>query len=78
MFSAGLALWQYYHQQPSCNVNASLYDIRKHFQGRNDSGKMNNKSEDVTYMGLIKGLREQLKMLQKNIEPKIFEYGFLK
>ena len=39
---------------------------------------MNNKSEDVTYMGLIKGLREQLKMLQKNIEPKIFEYGFLK
>ena len=78
VFSAGLALWQYYHQQPSCNVNVSLYDIREHFQGRNASGKMNNKSADATYMGLIKGLREQLKMLQKNIEPKIFEYGFLK
>ena len=78
MFGSGKALWQYYHQQPNCNVNASLYDIREHFQGRNDSGKMNNKSDDVTYMGLIKGLREQLKQLQKNITPKIFEYGFLK
>lgn len=78
VFNAGLALWQYYHQQPNCNVNASLYDIREHFQGRNDSGKMNNKSADATYMDLIKRLREQLKMLQKNIEPKIFEYGFLK
>lgn len=78
VFNAGLALWQYYHQQPNCNVNASLYDIREHFQGRNDSGKMHNKSNDETYMGLIKNLREQLKQLQKNIEPKIFEYGFLK
>ena len=78
VFSAGLALWQYYHQQPNCNVNASLYDIREHFQGRNDTGKMNNKSDDATYMGLIKHLREQLKALQKNIAPKIVEYGFLK
>ena len=78
VFSAGKALWQYYHQQPNCNVNASLYDIREHFQGRNATGKMNNKSDDETYMGLIKNLREQLKQLQKNIEPKIFEYGFLK
>ena len=78
VFNAGLVLWQYYHQQPNCNVNASLYDIREHFQGRNASGKMNNKSADATYMDLIKRLREQLKMLQKNIEPKIFEYGFLK
>ena len=78
VFNAGLTLWQYYHQQPNCNVNASLYDIREHFQGRNASGKMNNKSYDVTYMGLIKNLREQLKLLQKNIEPKVYEYGFLK
>ena len=78
VFNAGKLLWQYYHQQHNCNVNASLYDIREHFQGRNDSGKMNNKSADATYMDLIKRLREQLKLLQKNIEPKIFEYGFLK
>ncbi len=78
VFSAGLALWQYYHQQPNCNVNASLYDIREHFQGRNATGKMNNKSDNATYMGLIKHLREQLKTLQKNIAPKIVEYGFLK
>ena len=78
VFSAGLALWQYYHQQPNCNVNASYYDIREHFQGRNVTGKMNNKSADETYTGLIKNLREQLKLLQKNIEPKVYEYGFLK
>lgn len=78
VFSSGLALWQYYHQQPNCNVNASLYVIREHFQGRNDSGKMNNKSDNATYMNLIKNLREQLKLLQKNIEPKVYEYGFLK
>lgn len=78
VFEAGKALWQYYHQQPNCNVNASLYDIREHFQGRNDKGKMNNKSDDATYMMLIKNLREQLKKLEKVIEPKIYEYGFLK
>ena len=78
VFKAGKALWQYYHQQPNCNVNASFYDIREHFQGRNATGKMNNKSADETYMGLIKNLREQLKLLQKNIEPKVYEYGFLK
>ena len=78
VFRAGLALWQYYHQQPNCNADASLYDIREHFQGRNDSGKMHNKSDDETYMGLIKNLREQLKQLQKNIAPKVYDYGFLK
>ena len=78
VYSSGLALWQYYHQQPNCNFNASLYDIREHFQGRNATGKMNNKSADEAYMSLIKNLREQLKLLQKNIEPKVYEYGFLK
>ena len=48
VFNAGLTLWQYYHLQPNCNVNASLYDIREHFQGRNATGKMNNKSDDAT------------------------------
>jgi hypothetical protein len=78
VFNAGRELWQYYHAQPNVNVNASLYDIREHFQGRNDKGKMNNKSQDETYMKLITALRENLKLLAKKIEPKVYEYGFLK
>ncbi len=78
VFNAGRELWKYYHQQPNCNVNASLYDIREHFQGRNDTGKMNNKSFDETYMKLIRELRENLKLLAHKIEPKVYEYEFLK
>jgi hypothetical protein len=78
VFKAGKALWKYYHQQADCNVNASLYDIREHFQGRNEQGKMNNKSENETYMNLIADLRDMLKILAKKIEPKVYEYGFLK
>ncbi len=78
VFDAGKELWKYYHAQPKCNVNASLYDIREHFQGRNEKGKMNNKSNDERYMELISILREKLKLLAKKIEPKVYEYGFLK
>ncbi|MCZ2355718.1 MAG: hypothetical protein LC115_03335 [Bacteroidia bacterium] len=78
VFDAGRELWQYYHRQPNCNVNASLYDIREHFQGRNEAGKMNNKSSDETYMKLIGDLREKLRQLADKIEPKVYEYGFLK
>ncbi|MDI9337733.1 MAG: hypothetical protein QM539_04815 [Alphaproteobacteria bacterium] len=78
VFDAGRELWKYYHQQPKSNVNASLYDIREHFQGRNDAGKMNNKSSDETYMNLINNLREKLKLLALKIEPKVYEYEFLK
>jgi hypothetical protein len=78
VFDAGRELWLYYHKQPRCNVNASLYDIREHFQGRNDKGKMNNKSEDAVYMELITRLRSTLKVLANKIAPKVYEYGFLK
>lgn len=78
VFKAGCELWTYYHQQENCNVNASLYDIRAHFQGRNDKGRMNNKSNDEMYMNIIKTLRENIKQLQIKITPKVFEYGFLK
>lgn len=78
VFDAGRQLWKYYHKQPNCNVNASLYDIREHFQGRNEAGKMNNKSSDETYMKLINNLREKIKHLADKIEPKVYEYGFLK
>ncbi len=77
VFQAGLALWKYYHRQPACNVNASLYDIRAHFQGRNEKGRMNSRSEDETYMELIANLREQLKLLAQKIEPKVYAHGFL-
>jgi len=71
-------LWKYYHSQNEVNVNASLYDIREYFQGRNEAGRMNAKSSDEKYTQLIGSLRENLKVLAKKIEPKVYEYGFLK
>jgi hypothetical protein len=80
-------LWKYYHQAIknipawiglTANVNASLYDIREYFQERNVSGKMNNKSTDEVYMNLITELRKSLAILAQKIEPKVYEYGFLK
>lgn len=87
VFEAGLEVWKYYHHDISTkqfylgqkpNVNASLYDIREYFQGRNDKGRMNSKSDDKKYMELIGNLRDALKILAKKIEPKVYEYGFLK
>ena len=88
VFDAGRELWKYYHSVISApstpgitvagSVNASLYDIREFFQGRNEKGKMNNKSDDAKYMELIGELRDKLKLLAKKIEPKVYEYGFLK
>ena len=78
VFAAGLELWRYYHSQSRVNANASFYDIREHFQGRNDKGKMNNTSNDETYNELIANLRSALKTLAKKIEPKVYDYGFLK
>ena len=78
VFNAGRELWKYYHTQPNCNINASLYDIREYFQGRNSAGKMNNKSTDEIYTLLIANLRDALKILSLKIQPKVYEYGFLK
>ena len=78
VFDAGRELWRYYMKQENSNPNASLYDIREHFQGRNDKGKMNNNSSDETYTQLIGKLREALKVLAEKITPKVFEYGFLR
>jgi hypothetical protein len=88
VFDAGRELWKYYHtvagRDGACpvsteyNVNASLYDIRAYFQGRNDKDKMNNTSEDTQYTELIGNLRDKLKILAKKIEPKVYEYEFLK
>jgi hypothetical protein len=82
VLQSGLELWKYYHKKIKGNnmvsVNASFYDIREFFQGRKENGKMNNKSNDETYNTLIKALRDALKVLAEKIEPKVYEYGFLK
>lgn len=78
VMEAGKALWRYYHQQPEAIADAALYDIRLHFQGVNDKGKMNTGSQDEHYNQLMADLRQSLKVLAQKIEPKVYEYGFLK
>jgi hypothetical protein len=86
VFDAGRELWKYYHKvikelpewADKPNVNASLYDIKEYFQGRNEKGKMNNKSADETYNQLIAELRNSLQKLGEKIEPRVYQYGFLK
>lgn len=78
VFDAGRALWSYYHSQKEVNVNASLYDIREYFQGRNAAGRMNPRSDDATYSELIGNLRKKLAELADKIKPKVYEYEFLK
>ena len=78
VFSAGRTLWSYYHAQPHANPNASYYDIREHFQGRNAKGIMNAKSDDAQYTELLAALRTAVKALGDRIAPRVYEYGFLK
>ena len=78
VFDAGRELWRYYHAQPDANPNASYYDIREHFQGRNEKGKMNPKSDDAEYMCLLANLKEAMEALRQKIVPKVYDYGFLK
>lgn len=78
VYDAGLHLWHYYHAQPQANVNASLYDIRAHFQGRDAAGRMRPKSLDAGYTAYIATLRTALKALAAQLAPKLYEHGFLK
>ncbi len=78
VFDAGRALWTYYHAQANINVNASLYDIREYFQGRNAAGRMNARSDDASYTKHISELRAKLNALADKIKPNIYAYGFLK
>ena len=75
---AGREIWRYYMQQPDINVNASLYDIKAYFKGRDDKGRMNATSNDEHFNALMDDLRVALKALAKEIEVKVYEYGFLK
>jgi hypothetical protein len=82
VLDAGKELWKYYHAKiknnKTASVNASFYDIREFFQGRNDKGTMQQKSNDETYNTLIATLREKLRTLTEKTQPKVYEYGFLK
>lgn len=53
-----------------------------YFQGtkvmKNGKIQMKADSDDECYTKLIKKLRDKIKVLAKRIEPKIYEYGFLK
>ncbi|WP_288159741.1 hypothetical protein [Bacteroides acidifaciens] len=82
VLNAGRELWRYYHSQPDSNPDASLYDIKLYFQGtkltKNGKVQMKTNSDDERYMELIQNLREKLRALASKIEPKVYEYGFLK
>lgn len=84
VMEAGRKLWEYYlHKNDKVlyaepvNVNASFYDIRAYFQGF-ENGKMRNKSDDEHYNELLRDLRNYQKVLAKQIEKKVYLYGFLK
>ena len=49
----------------------------KHFQGRNEKGKINPKSDDAEYMHLLSTLKKTMETLRLKIVPKVYEYGFL-
>ncbi|WQZ41411.1 hypothetical protein E5Q03_06700 [Helicobacter pylori] len=84
VFDAGKKIYHYYHTQASTNrsynTNASLYDIKEFFQGRNAQGKLNlpAKAKDEYYKQLYANLQDALKDLAKEIQPKVYEYGFLR
>ncbi len=84
VFDAGREIYRYYHAQDPTNrhynANASLYDIKEFFQGRNAQGKLNlpTKAKDEYYKQLYANLQDALKDLAKEIQPKVYEYGFLR
>jgi hypothetical protein len=78
----GKELWKYYHSKitetNNAVIDASFYDIREYFQGRSKTkGAMNTKSTDEKYNSLNLELRQNLSLLTKKMQPKIYEYGFL-
>lgn len=78
LFEVGRKLWHYYHTMPDANPNASYYDIRDYFQGRNAKGEMNSSSEDAQYTLLVDNLRKAVTYLgDHKIAPKVYKHGFL-
>ncbi|EFB0373486.1 hypothetical protein HF829_000764 [Campylobacter upsaliensis] len=83
VLQAAKELFKHYHTQAkdkeNYNPNTALYDIKAHFQGFNDKGKMNppQKAQDETYKEKLGELNYTLKNLAKKIEVKVYEYEFL-
>ncbi|EGM8810627.1 hypothetical protein ACVYWE_000476 [Campylobacter jejuni] len=83
LLKAGKELFKYYHthsEDKGYLVNASFYDIKEFFQGRDEKGRMIHPSQakDEHYKILLSDLNIALNALAKKLEPKIYEYGFLK
>ncbi|GAA9598154.1 hypothetical protein UBN83_14510 [Helicobacter pylori] len=84
VLDTGREIYRHYHKQDFTNrpynANASLYDIKEFFQGRNAQGKLNlpAKAKDEHYKQLYANLQDALKDLAKEIQPKVYEYGFLR
>ncbi|MGL2869768.1 hypothetical protein ACQKAZ_05980 [Helicobacter pylori] len=84
VFDASREVYRYYHAQDftnhDYNANVSLYDIKEFFQGRNAQGRLNSpaKAKDEHYKQLYANLQDALKDLAKEIQPKVYEYGFLR
>ncbi|HEB7555793.1 TPA: hypothetical protein RZH79_000965, partial [Campylobacter coli] len=83
LLKAGKELFKYYHthsEDKGYLVNASLYDIKEFFQGRDEKGRMKlpSQAKDEYYKALLSDLNTALNTLAKKLEPKIYEYGFLK
>ncbi|WP_270974373.1 hypothetical protein [Campylobacter helveticus] len=83
VLQAGKELFKHYHTQAkdkeNYNPNTALYDIKAHFQGFNDKGKMNppQRAKDEYYKQKLGELNYTLKNLAQKIEVKVYEYEFL-
>ncbi len=81
VFDEGLELYKYYHsfkEDIKYKTNASYYDIRLFFQGRNEKGRMNPTSKDETYNQILKKLKNKMDILAQKIAVKVYEHGFLR
>jgi hypothetical protein len=82
VYNAGKTLWTYYHEAIQLDdkalVDASLYEIREFFKGRDEKKRMKTKSDNEQFNALDADLRSLLKELAIRIQPKIYEYGFLR
>lgn len=82
VFAAGKEIYKYYHaarkQKGGGPLNASLYDIKEYFKGRNEKGNIKATSDDAQFNRLMETLRTTMQALAQNITPKIYQYGFLK
>lgn len=70
LLKAGKELFKYYHthsEDKNYLINASFYDIKEFFQGRDEKGKMNTpaKAKDEHYKFLLSQLNESLNTLAK-------------